>query len=773
MPLPSPPLDSRTYQDLFDQAVARIPVHTPEWTNFNASDPGITIVGVFAFLTESILYRCNQIPDRNRLKFLQLLGVPLAPAVAAQGLVSFANTSGPSVVFTLDADLEVDAGAVPFRTESGLDVLPLEARVYFKQPYQPTDTSVQDYYQQLYASYVVPPANVPSPQNVTLALYQLATLGPGGASSVDLGADTVDGSIWIALLARAADASDVDGVRQRIAGRTLNLGIVPGIVDATVDLPPNPTGAADLGSILGFYMPAMDPGLPVPSYRRMDATADGDVLGEPGVVEITLPTSDQLQYWSNTDPLEAGTAQYPPTLDDTTLAARLITWIRISILSPTDVDIVWTGINAAQVTQLTHVQNEVLPDGTGAPEQTATLAHAPVIADSVSLTVTVPGSSGAAPWVSIDDLMAAGPEVPVVDPTLPPGTVAPASGPTQVFLLDPEAGKVTFGDGTHGARPPGGSKLLARYDYCVGAAGNVEVAAISAGPALPSGVTVSNPVRTWGGANAEAINDGVKQITRFLQHRDRLVTKADFEALVWRTPGVSVGRVDVLPAFDPWLAPNAPGDAPGVVTTMVLPSYDPDNPQAPVPSQSFLNAVAGWLMPRRLVTTELIVVGPTYVDVWLSVGITVVPGASAHDTTLAVKAALVQFLSPLPPPGQPALADTVSVFDAAAPTILQVEGGWPLLKPVVSLEVQAVASRVAGVLLVGGVSLGTATGDPVDQIPMTALSLPRLAGISVSTGDPLDLDALRGQQVATGSTAGGASPPNTLVVAVPVVPEGC
>jgi hypothetical protein len=206
---------------------------------------------------------------------------------------------------------------------------------------------------------------------------------------------------------------------------------------------------------------------------------------------------------------------------------------------------------------------------------------------------------------------------------------------------------------------------------------------------------------------------------------------------------------------------------------MVLPSYDPDNPQAPVPSQSFLNAVAGWLMPRRLVTTELIVVGPTYVDVWLSVGITVVPGASAHDTTLAVKAALVQFLSPLPPPGQPALADTVSVFDAAAPTILQVEGGWPLLKPVVSLEVQAVASRVAGVLLVGGVSLGTATGDPVDQIPMTALSLPRLAGISVSTGDPLDLDALRGQQVATGSTAGGASPPNTLVVAVPVVPEGC
>ncbi len=66
MPLTLPVLDSRRYQDLLDEALARIPVHTPEWTNFNKSDPGVTILSVMAFLTESILYRANQIPERNR-----------------------------------------------------------------------------------------------------------------------------------------------------------------------------------------------------------------------------------------------------------------------------------------------------------------------------------------------------------------------------------------------------------------------------------------------------------------------------------------------------------------------------------------------------------------------------------------------------------------------------------------------------------------------------------------------------------------------------------
>src|SRR5438094_10468519 len=103
MPLPAPPLiDDRDYDQLVQETLARIPVHNPEWTNFNESDPGVTLIELFAFLTENLLYRCNQIPERNRRKFLSLLGIPLQPAASAHGLVTFSNDRGPLQTITLN-----------------------------------------------------------------------------------------------------------------------------------------------------------------------------------------------------------------------------------------------------------------------------------------------------------------------------------------------------------------------------------------------------------------------------------------------------------------------------------------------------------------------------------------------------------------------------------------------------------------------------------------------------------------------------------------------
>src|SRR5258706_11926180 len=105
MPLQIPTLDDRRYPELLDEALRRIPVHNPEWTNFNKSDPGVTLIELFAFLTENLLYRSNQIPERNRRKFLQLLGVPLQPASSAIGLVTFANERGLLQTTTLNGGL--------------------------------------------------------------------------------------------------------------------------------------------------------------------------------------------------------------------------------------------------------------------------------------------------------------------------------------------------------------------------------------------------------------------------------------------------------------------------------------------------------------------------------------------------------------------------------------------------------------------------------------------------------------------------------------------
>lgn len=76
MPLTLPNLDDRTYDDLVAEAYALIPSDAPEWTNHNPSDPGITLIELFAYLTEMLIYRVNRVTDANRVAFLRLLNGP-------------------------------------------------------------------------------------------------------------------------------------------------------------------------------------------------------------------------------------------------------------------------------------------------------------------------------------------------------------------------------------------------------------------------------------------------------------------------------------------------------------------------------------------------------------------------------------------------------------------------------------------------------------------------------------------------------------------------
>jgi hypothetical protein len=76
MPLTLPQLDDRTWKDLMEESLALIPSLSPNWTNFNASDPGITLVEMFAYLTETLLYRVNQVGEPHQRAFLKLINGP-------------------------------------------------------------------------------------------------------------------------------------------------------------------------------------------------------------------------------------------------------------------------------------------------------------------------------------------------------------------------------------------------------------------------------------------------------------------------------------------------------------------------------------------------------------------------------------------------------------------------------------------------------------------------------------------------------------------------
>ena len=87
--LPKSNLDDRTFEDLVAECILRIPRYCPEWTDYNPSDPGITLVELFAWLTDQMLMRFNQVPRRNYITFLELLGIRLQPPAPAATDVTF------------------------------------------------------------------------------------------------------------------------------------------------------------------------------------------------------------------------------------------------------------------------------------------------------------------------------------------------------------------------------------------------------------------------------------------------------------------------------------------------------------------------------------------------------------------------------------------------------------------------------------------------------------------------------------------------------------
>jgi predicted phage baseplate assembly protein len=810
--IPIPVLDNRSFDQLVAEAKARIAVHTPEWTNLNDSDPGIAIVEVFAFLTENLLYRSNRIPEANRIKFLTMLGVSLQPASPGHGLVAFSNDRGPLQPLGLTASTEVRSGQVPFLVDGGLAVQPVTAAAYYKAQQKP-DAATQAQYNLLYQTFLDSPSDV-------LTYYQPTSLDPPATGKpdpvVDLGDPvngTIDRSLWLAVL--APPLVDPEAVRAVIGGQTLSIGVYPATQTPGQVLAPMTTGGpgVDPGLVFEIAAPAPDPtgnsgpgyGIGPANYVRLPVTYADPVLQAPGVVQVTLPPYQQLLLW-NFDPEEEGTGDYPPRLDDATISSRLVTWIRLrypplpdtttastsggtgttgtasngtgnggngsnggcgctggcgclggastasttSVLAADAVSdqktgrLTWVGLNAATVVQAVPVNHEIVGTGTGTPFQTFAVANAPVVTDATGFLLEVQGTDGWAAWQQIDDIYAA------------------AAGAT-AYMLDPASGLITGGSGLFGARFPAGATVRATYRYGGGQQGQVAIGAINKSATLPGGFSVSNPVPTWGASDAESASDGEANITRWLRHRDRLVTADDFADVTRRAPGIDLGRVEVLPLFNPD-GPDPAATWPGMVTVLVIPRSDPVHPNAPVPDLTFLNAVCGWLDPRRLITTEVHVRGPVYQQIWVSVGIEVLPGQVFTLVQQAVTAAVQSFLSPLTG-GLPAASGSTGILtgSSTAPT----GTGWPLGTAVRSQDIEAVATRVPGVRYVDSVLIAGLAADgsmlaSLDPVPIAGLQLPA-ATVYVSNG-PAE---------APSTLIGGNQGTLPTQVPVPVVPPVC
>ncbi|MGQ0839838.1 putative baseplate assembly protein [Actinokineospora sp.] len=132
MVLPAPSLDDRRFQEFVDEAKRYVMRRCPEWTDHNVSDPGVTLIETFAFMTEQLCYRLNRVPDRLYVKFLELLGLRMLPPTPAVAPITFWLSTPARAPLVIRAGTKVSTtrteseDAIVFSTLVDLPVLPTE-----------------------------------------------------------------------------------------------------------------------------------------------------------------------------------------------------------------------------------------------------------------------------------------------------------------------------------------------------------------------------------------------------------------------------------------------------------------------------------------------------------------------------------------------------------------------------------------------------------------------------------------------------------------------
>lgn len=107
--IPKNNLDDRTFDDIVAEAIRLIPRYCPEWTNHNPTDPGITLVELFAWMTEMVLYRLNQVPEKIYLSLLELMGLSLIPPQSSRAVIRFFPVEGYKKSIQVKAGTQIAA----------------------------------------------------------------------------------------------------------------------------------------------------------------------------------------------------------------------------------------------------------------------------------------------------------------------------------------------------------------------------------------------------------------------------------------------------------------------------------------------------------------------------------------------------------------------------------------------------------------------------------------------------------------------------------------
>jgi predicted phage baseplate assembly protein len=675
----------------------------------------------------------------------------MQPAAAATGLVSLALDPTATQPVGILSHAVVN-GAANFETLEEVNVLPVTAQAYVKMNLTSDQkTAAMPLLQGLQKLYTL--TNVPSGYTTTPVFPN----NVADAAGVDLLQSTTDGSLWLALLVGSAQNLAAVQTALTTGEQTLNIGFSPSLtVPGLYSVPQQYDASGTPSPVQATWQMTQTPPVvaagstaPPVQYATLKVLSDTTAgLTQPGVVQVMLPAGIGAPPNDVRSDSQAGVGMKPPRIDDPAIAARLLTWVRLSV--QTSVVVSWLGVNAVDIDQRKTLSSVVIGVSDGSASQAfalPTVGLGPVDASSFLLDVDMPGL-GFTLWQQTDDLSI-------------------LQGPATAYLLDPEASMVTFGNQLQGMIPPAGRRVRVRTMRAGGGViGNLLAGSLTSiqaqdamGNQVTQTITVQQPMATTGGEDTETLASAEQRLPALLQHQNRAVTKSDYSNLAQSIPGANIGRVEVLPLFKPQTqTPNVPG----VVSVMVIPEKEGVLYPCPAADRPLLETVFQYLSPRTPIAAEMYVIASEYVELEIAVAVEVKTGYGLLAVSQAVETALRGYLWPLP------LADGSGGGPDAT--------GWPLGRSVRSLELEVIVSQVPGVIEVNGLNLFTPLGSGQYQM----LTMDSSGRIEL-TLESWQMPQLNQVMVAAGPDGSGIQVATTLTpvletdssVAVPIVPNVC
>lgn len=584
MPFESPRLDDRSFDDIVQEAIRRIPLYTPEWTDHNLSDPGITLVELFAWMTDIILYRLNRVPDRHYIKLMELIGMKLREPEAASTRVTFWLSAPQPIDIKIPMGTEVSTT----RTENDPAIIFSTNEEFLIRVAEMTQIITshvsQEEQQRKY--------DVQNMRRVAAGYegFMIFQEKPQAGDAIYFGfrTDLSHHILGLELDVDVAGGAGIDPTRPPYVWQALTNTSPMEWTECEVDA--DGTKGFNVPGVVRLHLPKI---------------ADGDINGRRGYwvrCRIKDPDPTIPQYRRSPIVRQAGAASWGCTIP---------------------------------ATHATRIRNEVLGRSDGAPGQAFSLQNTPVLKRrSHEYLAVIPSRKPEEVWIEVADFANSKPD----DKHY---AIDSATGQVRFGPVMPQR------DGSmqrFGAIPERRAMIIMReYRHGGGSTGNLQRGALNVlKTSIPYINRVLNRQPATGGLDMENLDTAKMRVPGYLRSLQRAVVADDFEYLTQEAAPGKVSRVFALQPPD-----SALGEVKVLIIPRVNNPEGRIGFGELQLDTTIRDRVREYLDERRLLTVKLDVTSPAYYYVSVKVRLKTSSHEDADKVKEAVLQRLYSFLNPI------------------------------------------------------------------------------------------------------------------------------